>query len=87
MAEEKVILRASKEFRRRYKKLPQHIQRKVDKQLYFLSQNPAHPSLRVHPIKDIFEFYVDIHYRAFFRKNGNVYELLTVGTHRIVDRK
>jgi hypothetical protein len=27
-----------------------------------------------------------VHYRCFFHQKGNVYTLLAVGTHRLVDR-
>jgi len=32
------------------------------------------------------EFYIDIHYRRLFQREGDRYILLTIGTHRIVDR-
>lgn len=76
----------TEEFKKSYKKLPQDIKRKIKKQLRYLSGNPAHPSLRIHRLNDEWEFYVDIHYRCFFLKEGRRFSLLTVGSHRITDR-
>jgi mRNA-degrading endonuclease RelE of RelBE toxin-antitoxin system len=69
-----------------YQELPKHIQRKFDKQVKFLARDPKHSSLRIHRIRDHWEFYVDIHYRCIFQKEGNVYVLKHVGGHKIVDR-
>lgn len=74
------------EFRTAYKKLPDAIKKKVKKQLRFLSTNPAHPSLKMHRLNDEWEFYVDIRYRGFFLRKGAAFVLLTVGSHKIVDR-
>jgi len=81
-----VKIRATQEFLERYGRLPKKIQRKVDKQLRFLASNPKHPSLKVHKLNDEWEFYVDIHYRGIFQREGNAYILLTVGGHKIVER-
>jgi mRNA-degrading endonuclease RelE of RelBE toxin-antitoxin system len=78
-------IRATEEFLKGYRNLPKAIQRKVDKQLRFLVDNPKHPSLRIHKMNDEWEFYVDIHYRCIFQREGNVYILLTVGEHKIVE--
>ena len=69
-----------------YQELPKHIQRKFDKQVRFLARDPRHPSLRIHRIRDHWEFYVDIHYRCIFQQEGNIYILKHVGGHEIVDR-
>lgn len=74
------------EFKKAYKKLPEEIKKKVKKQLKFLSHNPAHPSLKIHKLNDEWEFYVDIHYRCFLLRGGGKFTLLTVGSHRAVDR-
>ena len=74
------------EFKRSYQKLPDKIRKKVKKQLEFLKSNPRHPSLKIHRLNDDWGFYVDIHYRCFFSKEGNKYTLLTIGTHKIMDR-
>ncbi len=82
----RVILELTETFRESYRKLPKPIQAKVQKQLRFLAQNPQHRSLHIHKLNGEWEFYVDVHYRCFFHRHGNVYTLLTVGTHKLVDR-
>jgi len=84
--DEKAKIRATEEFLKRYRRLPKRIQKKVDKQLRFLATNSAHPSLKIHRLNDEWEFYVDVHYRGIFLREGNMYTLLTVGVHRIVER-
>ncbi len=76
----------TEEFRKSFSKLPSDIKKKDRKQLKFLQDNPAHPSLRIHKLNDEWEFYVDIYYRCFFLREGNRFTLLTVGSHKIVDR-
>lgn len=83
---EKIKIRRTEEFLKRYRVLPKKIQKKVDKQLRFLASNPRHPSLKVHKLNDEWEFYVDIHYRGIFLREGNMYTLLTVGGHKLVER-
>ena len=81
-----IVIEYADTFRRTYRDLPELIQKKVQKQLRFLSHDPSHRSLRIHNLNGEWEFYVDVHYRCFFRQRGDVYILLTVGTHRLVDR-
>ncbi len=69
-----------------YLGLPIYIQKKFDKQLKLLAQYPTHPSLNIHKIQDHWEFYVDIHYRCIFKKEGNLYILKHVGGHKIIER-
>ena len=69
-----------------YRRLPESIRRKFDKQLRFLAQNPQHPSLQIHRLSDHWEFYVDIHYSCIFQQEGNTYILKHVGGHKIVER-
>lgn len=76
----------TEEFKKAYTRLQPAIKKKVRKQLKFLSSNPAHPSLKSHRLNDEWEFYVDIYYRCFFLREGRRFTLLTVGSHRIVDR-
>jgi mRNA-degrading endonuclease RelE of RelBE toxin-antitoxin system len=82
----RVVIEYTDTFRQSYRELPETIQKKVQKQLRFLSNDPSHRSLHIHKLNDESEFYVDVHYRCFFQQKGNVYTLLTVGTHRLVDR-
>lgn len=71
-----------------YDKLPKDIKKKFKKQISFLKENPKHKSLQIHQIEGstYWEFYVDIGYRCIFEKEGNIYRLLFVGTHKLIDR-
>ena len=82
----RVVIEFTDTFRQSYHNLPEPIQKKVQKQLRFLSRDPSHRSLHIHKLDGEWEFYVDVHYRCFFQQKGNVYTLLAVGTHRLVDR-
>ena len=84
MADIRIIL--TETLREDYRKLPEAIQRKFDKQLRFLAEDPKHPSLQIHRLADHWEFYVDIHYRCIFRQDGNAYILKHVGGHEVFDR-
>ena len=44
------------EFKEAYKKLPKDIKKKVKKQLQFLQDNPAHPSLQIHKLNGEWNF-------------------------------
>jgi mRNA-degrading endonuclease RelE of RelBE toxin-antitoxin system len=82
----RIVIEYTETFRQSYRQLPEAIQKKLQKQLRFLSNDPSHRSLHIHKLNDEWEFYVDVHYRCFFQQKGNVYTVLTVGTHRLVDR-
>ncbi len=71
-----------------YDELPKDIKKKFRKQITFLKENPKHKSLNIHQIEGTgyWEFYVDVGYRCIFEKEGNVYRLLFVGTHKLIDR-
>ena len=82
---EKITLSPS--FKRDYQSLPQEIQKKADKQIRFLFENPNHPSLKMHRLDDYYwEFYVDRFYRGVCTRKEGVLELLFVGTHKLIDR-
>jgi len=82
----RVVIEYTDTFRQSYRDLPETIRKKDQKQIRFLSQDPRHRSLHIHKLNDEWEFYIDVHYRCFFHQEGDVYTLLTVGTHRLVDR-
>lgn len=85
----KIELVLTAEFKEAYQKLPKDIKKKIIKQLRYLQDNPAHPSLQIHKLNGEWEFYVDIFYRCFFLRQGDRFTLLTVltvGTHKLVDR-
>lgn len=80
-------LRILTSFKKGYKKLPNEIKEKIDKQLFFLLENPKHPSLNLHLIrgtKGIWEGYVDQQYRFTFEIEGDFYTLRKVGSHDII---
>jgi len=83
---EQIEIVFTEELKKSYQELPQKIKNKFNKQLKFLKINPKHPSLKIHRLNDEWEFYIDIHHRCFFLREGNVYTLLTVGSHKIVAR-
>lgn len=85
MAQEIEIV-LTEELKKAYQSLPDAIKKKFDKQLKFLATNPRHRSLKIHRLNGEWEFYVDIHYRCFFHRERSRFTLLTIGTHRIVDR-
>ena len=67
-----------------YERLPQTIQRKVDKALRLLDADFRHPGLRSHPVEgvgEIFEAYVDAKYRMTFARHGNVFVMRNVDNH------
>jgi mRNA-degrading endonuclease RelE of RelBE toxin-antitoxin system len=75
---------AYERFRKSYRTLPREIQRKIDRQLTFLSINPRHPSLQVKPIqgaKGLWEARVDRRYRMTFEMASDTIYLRVVGPH------
>ncbi len=71
-------------FRDFYRKLPSPIQKKVDKQLRLLANNPRHPSLQVKKIQGtpgIWEARVDRRYRLSFEMSSDTIYLRVVGNH------
>lgn len=81
-------LEISEIFKECYKKLPKEIQKKVDKQLRFLANNPSHPSLQLHLLErtdGIWEGYIDNSYRFTFEIMEDCYYLRIVGTHKIIN--
>ncbi len=82
------IIEIAERVRKDYRSLPKAVQKKFKKQLRFLASNPQHPSLRIHRIRGsggYWEFYVDDAYRCVFRRESNVYYLVAVGPHKVVD--
>ncbi|PIU03723.1 hypothetical protein COT44_01675 [Candidatus Shapirobacteria bacterium CG08_land_8_20_14_0_20_39_18] len=80
-------LLVSAHFKKDYKKLPQKIQIKVDKQLRILAQNPSHPSLQVKKMKgehskyQFWEVRIDLFWRMSFQKDKDVIKLCRLGPH------
>jgi len=81
---------AYESFKDFYARLPSHIQRKANKQLRLLAQNPRHPSLQVKRIRgtaSIWEARVDRQYRLSFEMVGDTIYLRAVGNHDEVLRR
>ena len=72
-------------FIKTYKKLPVEIQKKIQKTIRLLGNDPFHPSLRSKPIRGapgIYEASVDMNYRMTYeRLPGDVLRLRVVGPH------
>lgn len=76
----------TKEFEKRFQKLPNVIQKKAEKQEKLFRQNPFYPSLHTEKLepkgKEVWSFRIDKKYRIFFRFiNSNTVYFLTVGPH------
>jgi len=79
----------TKNFVRDYRKLPQAIQKAVDKQLELLLTNAQRASLAVKKMNDprnIWEARVTLTYRLTFQIEGDIYILRKVGTHDILKK-
>ncbi len=77
----------TRNFIRDYRKLPQHIQKTIDKQLAHLLSDPHHPSLNIKKMqdpRDIWEGRVTGSYRFTFQIIDDTYLLRKVGTHDIL---
>lgn len=76
----------TKEFEKRYKKLPNNIQRKAEKQEKIFRVNPFRPSLKTEKLipkgRQLWSMRIDRSYRIIFRFLGsNKVIFLTVGDH------
>ena len=79
----------TKNFVRDYRRLPEDLQKAVDKQLELLLTNSKHPSLGVKKMndpRDIWEGRVTAAYRFTFQIEDDIYILRKVGTHDILKR-
>ncbi len=76
-------LQPTERFRQDYQRLPQRLQRRVDKALGLLLENPSHPSLQIKKLKGCenrWEGRVTLHYRFTFSIEEDTYILRRVGT-------
>jgi toxin HigB-1 len=76
----------TREFEKRYEKLPTPIQKKAEKQTDLFSKNPFYPSFHTEKLnpkgKEVWSFRIDLQYRIFFRfLAANRVLFLTVGPH------
>ena len=77
-------VRFTERFARQYERLPQSVQKKVDKALRLLEVDFRHPGLQSHPVQgseDIFEARVDIKYRMTFERRSDVFVMRNVDNH------
>lgn len=77
----------SKTFTKGYRKLPQNIRKKADRQLQTLIDNWRHPSLSTKKVKGyphIWEVRIDYHNRITFNVKGDILLLRTIGPHDIL---
>lgn len=80
-------LQPTERFRKDYEGLPQRLQRRLEKALGLLLQNPRHPSLQIKKMKGYenrWEARVTLHCRFTFTVEGDTYVLLPVGTHDLL---
>ncbi len=71
-------------FARAYGRLPQRVQRKVDKALQLLEEDFRHPGLRARPVegtRGIYEARVDRKHRLTYEREGDRLIMRTVGEH------
>jgi mRNA interferase RelE/StbE len=72
-------------FIKAYKKLPVEIQKKIQKSIRLLGDDPTHPSLRSKPIRGapgVYEASVDMNYRMTYeRLPGDVLRMRVAGPH------
>jgi mRNA-degrading endonuclease RelE of RelBE toxin-antitoxin system len=84
----KYLIAIEPEFLPQCDKLPRDIKKKFKKQISLLKENPKHLSLKIHKLEgsEFREFYVDDFCRCVFQREGNIYKLYFVGTHKLIDR-
>lgn len=71
-------------FSHRFKKLPDAIKRKFERQVISLLKNIRHPSLRAKKydeVRDIWQARVDDDYRFYFQIRADTYYLLNIIKH------
>jgi len=84
-----VKIRRTNSFLKDYKKLPEEIKPRVNKNLALLFENPRHPSLRFKKLKgtDKFEIRISKGYRLTLRYQDQILELRRVGTHDLLKKE
>ena len=79
----------TRNFKKNYKKLPAYIQERFDKQLKLFTENPRHPSLKIHLYRteaNVWEGYVTDKYRFTFSISEEGYIFRNIGSHSIIDK-
>lgn len=74
----------AKNLKKHFKRLPEHIKRKANRQFLALSQNFRHPSIRAKKIEgfsDVWEGRIDRFYRFIFTLGKDIITIIRVGPH------
>ena len=74
----------SPRFLRNFSSLPELIQKKFNKQLFYLLSDFRHPSLRTKKFDEtqgIWQARVDDHFRFYFQMDGDIYILVNILPH------
>jgi hypothetical protein len=74
------------EFWKLFDGLPEDIQKRAEKQYKLFSSNPAHPSLHLKQIGELWSVRVTDHYRALALLSGHVFTWVWIGSHREYER-
>lgn len=86
----KLIITYTERFKRHYKRLTSAEKNQLRKKLAIFSENPVHPSLRVHKIQGteaLWEFSVNMDIRVlWFYEGDELVALLDIGHHDILNR-
>ena len=80
----------SKLFLKHYVRLPEALQKKVDRQIMCLCQNLRHPSVRAKKLEgtaDVWEARVDYHVRMTFHIDADALVFRDLGTHAIYKKR
>ncbi len=85
----RVIL--TEKFSRSLKRLSEPMQQLVAEKIYYLKQNPAHPSLNVHRVlrvrsRKMWICYIGDSLRLLYQPQADVIYLWDIGPHVVVDR-
>jgi hypothetical protein len=78
--------RASLEFWRLYAKLPAEIRQAADKQFEIFEQNPAHPSLHLKQVGELWSVRITDAYRALALRETNIFHWFWIGAHDQYER-
>ena len=78
--------RATVQFWALFDRLPGDIQARARKQYALFSENPAHPSLHLKRIDELWTVRVTDDYRALALRDRNVFTWVWIGSHAEYDR-
>jgi addiction module RelE/StbE family toxin len=81
-----MVIQYSPDFKKQYAKLSKKFQEQFDERLLLFLEDPAHPLLRIHPLKGAFAGYWSMNVsgdlRALFRRDGDhIIIFALIGTH------